>query len=177
MGKVRLKKILKVLGFFCILILGLNLFLLFTGWYGKKVEGKNLSIFSVMSDKNSADRKKSSNVYDYFSVFNGLDMGYDISLYIEEGTVELNILEADDIKMIFDGMEQPVVARYELKSSGKAYWDLSSLEPGHRYALAVYGSEDCNFIGEVGEHYYIKRWQSIHDRLVKNLGKTSKYVP
>ena len=177
MGKVRFKKILKFLGFLVILILGINLLLLFTGWYEKKVEGKRGTIYKVISDKNSADRLKSSNIYSYFYVFDGLDMGYDISLYVKEGTVELSILEADDVKMIFDGMEQPVSARYELQNSDEVYWDLSSLEPGHRYALAVYGSENADFIGEITEHYYIKRWQSIHNRLMMHLEKEYYYVP
>lgn len=177
MERIRLKKILKFLGSVVIIIAGINFFLLLTGWYDKKVEGKYGSIYRAMSDENTADRRKSCNVYDYFYVFEGLDMRYKISLYVEKGTVELDILAADGVKMIFDGMEQPVVAQYELTNSDTVYWDLSFLEPGHRYALAVYGSEDSDFAGEIEEQYYIKRWQNIYNEILQDWGKDPKYVP
>jgi len=175
MGKMRLHKVFRFLGFVVLLLIGVNVFLLLTGWYEKKVEGKYGAIHKVVSDEYSADRTKSSNILSYFYVFDGLDMGYDISIYVKEGTVELDILDADGVKMIFDGMEQSVVASYKLENSDKVHWDLSSLEPGHQYALAVYGNED--FIGEVTQKYYIKRWQRIYNQIMMNLGKEARYVP
>lgn len=177
MGKIRFKRVLRSVVCILFLIAGINLFLYFIGWYDEKVKGIYGSIFNPESTENTADKQKSCNVYDYFYIFDGMDMGYTVSFHIKSGMVELDILNVDDVKMIFDGMEQPVVARYEMKQSDTAYWDLSSLEMGHRYALAVYGSEDAEFIGEIEQQYFIKRWQHIYNRFMGMLDRTPKYVP
>lgn len=175
MEKRRLKNLFKELCYIAGGIVAIHFILLSTGWYNTKVESSFGYIFSPTSKENCVDRKKASNIYDYFYVCDGMSMGYDLSFFVDEGTVEIVILDADNVKMFFDGMEQPIVERYILKSSDTIYWDLSTLEPEHRYALAVYGSENASFTGEITEHYYIKKWQSLYNKFMMFLGREQKY--
>lgn len=103
-------------------------------------------------------------------MFDGLSIEYDISVYVEKGTVEFVILDADDVKMYFDGMEQKIVANYEVEQSDVFVWKLSKLPSEHKYALAVYGSENAKFVGEIEQHCYIKRWQYIYNGVLSVFG-------
>lgn len=155
------------------------------GWYHVQVKGSGASEYvlerteqSLEAGSGIADRTKAENIYERFAYFEGLQMSYDFSLILFQGSLELVILDIGNSTFIADGMEFEVVQTKEVTESGEFSWEITGLEKGHWYALAVYGSEDSLFSGTVMSNWRILRWQYLHDKWLSKLPFIEeKYYP
>lgn len=178
------KKAYILLTIFLIIIIS-QLLLWGLGWYSKPVLSSGYIECILERTKQDmeagagiADRTKAKNIRDSFAYFDGLQMVYEFSLGLSQGSLELVILDIENAAFIADGMEFEAVQTREVTESGVFTWEITGLEEGHWYALAVYGSEDSLFSGTVAARYRIFRWQYLHDKWLSRLPWVEeKYYP
>lgn len=177
------KKAYILLIIFLIIIIS-QLLLWGLGWYSKPVFSSCTECIlertkqDMEAGSGITDRTKADNIYDHFAYFDGLQMVYDFSLVLSQGSLELEILDIGNSTFIADGMEFEAVRTKEVAESGAFSWEITGLEKGHWYALAVYGSEDSLFSGIVDVGYRKFKWQYLHDKWLSKLPFIEeKYYP
>lgn len=181
-----MKKPKKVYVLLIILIIIISQLLLWgLGWYSKPVLSSSGDIYILQRTAQDmeagtgiTDRTKAENIRGCFAYFDGLQRFYECSLMLSQGSLELAILDIGNSTFIADGMEFEVVQTKEVTQSGEFSWEITGLEKGHWYALAVYGSEDSLFSGTIDARHRVFRWQYLHDEWLSRLPWVEeKYYP
>lgn len=175
------KWMLGLLAFF----LAIHGILYVTGWYHSKVPLGGSMFMTVERTKEdmdagdmTSDKTVVSNIYDRFYCFKGLSAAYDFDIYVEQGEVDIVVLDVGDTGWFYDGMETEAVMSKKVDHTDSFSWDLSGLPTDRRYALAIYGSEDGIYAVTLTQDFSICRYQSIYNYTIQEtiLG-SDKYIP
>ena len=156
-----------------------------TGWYYAKVpiDGSMfMTVERTRKDMEAGDRAGDktavSNIYDKFYCFEGLSAAYDFDIYVEQGELDIVVLDVGDMGWFYDGMETEEVMSKKVNHTDSFSWDLSGLPADRRYALAIYGSEDGIYTVTLAQNFYIYRYQSIYNYTIQEtIFRSDKYIP
>lgn len=158
------------------------LVLYFTGWFHDIVPVQEYAGYIVENMPGAdgmSDREDINNIRDYFYCFPGLSLRYAISLYMEQGAVELVLYEISiEQPSVYEGQELQCVERRLFRETMEGEWIPEKLEPGKRYALAIYAEDGSVVSGSVQAIYSVYRWQRLYEAWVCRLPFfSSKYSP
>ncbi len=148
--------------------------LYFTGWFHELVpvsdDNSGYLVEQTSPASSASDRENISNIQDYIYCFQGLSVSYQVSLYGEQGTVELALFEIPpEQPSVFELGGLKYVESRIFTGTAEEEWIPEKLKPGRRYALAIYTSEDAVVKGDVQAFYREYRWQYIYENFLCGL--------
>lgn len=164
-----------------VFVLGIAI-LYVTGWFHDSVPVREYAgyiVENIPGVDEMSDRENINNIRDYFYFFQGLSLRYEVSLYMEQGAVELVLYEIPiEQPFLYAGQELQCTESKLFRETTEGEWIPEKLEPGKRYALAIYAEDGSAVSGSVQALYSVYRWQELYEAWVCRLPFfKSKYNP